>query len=83
MDELKPCPFCGSGPARGPGRYTSASFSGVEVMDQCNMPYVWCGTCCAQVRTCDSIEEAVFLWNARATPIHPDNERLQEAERPA
>ncbi|WP_197432103.1 Lar family restriction alleviation protein [Blastomonas sp. CCH2-A2] len=64
---LKPCPMCGSGPAKGFGRYTNASFSGVEVMDQTNMPYVWCGTCCLQTCTYDSIEEAITAWNTRAT----------------
>ncbi len=63
--DLLPCPFCGSGPARGPGRYTSASFSGVEIMDPTNEPYVWCGTCCSRTRVCDSQSEAIKIWNTR------------------
>lgn len=75
-DDLKPCPFCGSGLAKGPGRYTQASFSGVEVMDDLTNPYVWCGTCCARTLTCDSVAEAIAAWNTRATPAPHDVQGL-------
>lgn len=77
-DDLKPCPFCGSGLAKGPGRYTQASFSGVEVMDDLTNPYVWCGTCCARTLTCDSVAEAIAAWNTRATPAPHDVQGLIE-----
>lgn len=77
MSELKPCPCCGSGPARGPGQYTSASFSGVEIMDPTNQPYVWCGTCGLRTRACDSQAEAIETWNTR--PLESVNADLLEA----
>ena len=77
---LLPCPCCGSGLARQPGRYTQASFSGVEVMDAIYEPYVWCGTCCLQSRKCDSVAEAIAAWNQRATP-EPAGELVERVAR--
>lgn len=74
MDEvekvaLKPCPFCGSGPARSPGRYTQASFSGVEVIRDWREPptySVQCGTCGASGSPERTEVEAIAAWNTRA-----------------
>ena len=65
---LKPCPFCGSGPARpqgnGPGQ---ASFSGVEaMMIGTGYHHVWCGTCGSQGSTEATEAEAIAAWNRRA-----------------
>ena len=62
--------MCGSGPARAEGRFTNASFSGVEIMDEIHDPYVWCGTCCLRTRSCDSISEAIVAWNTRTPSLH-------------
>lgn len=75
-EALKPCPCCGSGLARGFGHMTQASFSGVEVMDECGNPYVWCGTCCLQTRLCQTVDEAITAWNTRTTD--PEIARLQD-----
>lgn len=66
---LKPCPFCGSGPARSPGRYTQASFSGVEVIRDWREPptySVQCGTCGASGSPERTEVEATAAWNTRA-----------------
>lgn len=68
MTELKPCPFCGSGLAREPGRYTNASFSGVELMLGNGSWFVWCGTCCCEGRRSLDKAEAIAAWNTRAAP---------------
>ena len=78
---LKPCPMCGSGPAQGPGRYTSASFSGVEVFTDDLGSFVWCGTCATQARRADTEAEAIAAWNTRAAQptACTECERLAEA----
>jgi len=65
MEELKGCPSCGSGLARGPWRYTNASFSGVELVDYDGAPYVWCGNCGEMGRRCETTDEATKAWNNR------------------
>lgn len=73
---LLPCPFCGSGVALGPGRYTQASFSGVEMQTLGESDHhVWCGTCGAQGSTEATEAEALTAWNTRADSHH----RLVEA----
>lgn len=62
--KLEPC-RCGSGPARGPGQYTQASFSGVELMRDTHKFYVWCGTCGRRTGDHDTEAEAVEVWNER------------------
>ena len=65
--ELLPCPFCGAGPAKPEGRFTNASFSGVELMTDPVLAYFWCGTCGAQSRHCETASEAFAAWNTRST----------------
>ena len=63
MTELNGCKNCGSGLAQGFGRYTQASFSGVELVSGDDVHYVWCGTCGLTTKTTKTPEEAVTLWN--------------------
>lgn len=66
-DALKPCPFCQSGPARQEGRYTNASFSGVELMQDtiAHQWYVCCGTCGSSGPPEGNEAKAVAAWNHR------------------
>jgi hypothetical protein len=62
-DDLKPCPFCGSGIARTIG---NAGFSGVELMGAgTDRPYVWCGTCGSAGSFENSVDKAIAAWNTR------------------
>jgi Lar family restriction alleviation protein len=70
--ELKPCPFCGSGPATS---RQNASFSGVELLNDYSHDYshdgyivnwVHCGTCGAHGSSEMTSTEAVAAWNRRA-----------------
>ncbi len=67
-EELRSCPFCGSGPARGFGQGPGqASFSGVEMMrGEKGRHYVQCGTCGAQSLTSFHEGAAISNWNTRA-----------------
>ena len=78
MDELANCPFCGSGPAKEPGRYTQASFSGVEAMTLGEgYHHVWCGTCGSQGSTQATAAEAIAAWNTRPPATMPDAEIVE------
>jgi len=70
---LKPCPFCGSGPAK--RSFDGTSFSGVEMMDSGEWHHVWCGTC--GNRTSDFIDQssAIEAWNTRPSSSAPVEQR--------
>lgn len=51
MQELLPCPFCGSR---------------AELDIERGFPYVHCTCCTARTGTCDTNEEAIEEWNRRA-----------------
>lgn len=62
---LKPCPFCGSGPAKVVG---NASFSGVEIHEGARgRHYVQCGTCGASALGSFHQQAAIDNWNTRTT----------------
>lgn len=66
MSELLPCPHCGSGPARSEGKYTQASFSGVELIDNGTGYFIWCGTCGYMGDLGSDADSAADVWNNRA-----------------
>lgn len=58
------CPNCGCGPATPPGRWTQASFSGVELMEEldASLYFVWCGTCLLTGQNANTQDEAYNNW---------------------
>jgi hypothetical protein len=71
--KLLPCPFCGSGLAREPGRFIQASFSGVEMRPTIFGHGVWCGTCGAEGPPHDTEAQAAAAWNTRSLPTGGDD----------
>lgn len=61
--KLKPCPFCGSGPAI---TVQNALFSGVELLDYRGMWFANCGTCGTEGAKTALKDDAVKAWNTRA-----------------
>ncbi len=80
IEELKPCPFCGGGPAK---RVQGTSFSGVELQYNGPTPgqvqhaiswgddvgdcsfYVHCGTCGGMGPTHHKKDDAINAWKMR------------------
>ena len=61
MDELKPCPFCGSRPHYGLQKVRYCSLHGEPLQDFS----VWCVNRCAR-KTAGDRNRAAVLWNTRA-----------------
>jgi hypothetical protein len=68
FEKLRACPFCGAGPARQPGRFTQASFSGVELLTSDRDAFVLCGTCGGEAGAAATEAAAITAWNTRADP---------------
>ena len=73
--KLKPCPFCGSGPAR---NVQNASFSGVELLESDMFFWGNCGTCGTEGPKEATETEAIAAWNTGTDTI-PDPEAIARA----
>lgn len=56
-EEMKPCPFCGS---------TRVHIAGAGATGVPGVSWTFCDGCFSQGGICDTVEEAVELWNRRA-----------------
>ena len=69
-EELKPCPHCGG---------TRVHIAGAGAIGVPGVSWVFCDGCLSQGGICDTVEEAVELWNRRAERTCHDEAGSQQS----